>query len=181
MCGVLSTFAQGTQLDHQKAADSAKFEWSKEQASILYSLSQYSGSDEIHLIYDPKWRSGRPVPLTIRIVRGGKVIFSQRGHEATVFKVVANIIYYADFLPGASGCAVVAYDLKKQKRLWRNNLQGVGPVYHSKYFNSVTLNADDNVVVVHGHEMVGDYVEYVDMKSGKTVGHRVFRRGYTPE
>ena len=33
-------------------------------------------------------------------------------------------------------------------------------------------------VLVGGNEAAGKYIEYVDAKTGKTVGHKVFEKGF---
>jgi hypothetical protein len=34
------------------------------------------------------------------------------------------------------------------------------------------------VILVRGNESAGKYIEYVDAKTGKTVGHKVFEKGF---
>ena len=96
------------------------------------------------------------------------------GHPGTVFAERKNVVYYADFTPYSSGCVVVAVDLKTKKKLWKTDLKGLGPINHTKYRNAVILEVKDDVIRVQGQESAGRYLEYVDMKSGKTLGHRVF-------
>ena len=56
------------------------------------------------------------------------------------------------------------------------SLKGIGPVTHSKYSNEVWLGVlDADTLIVHGNESFGKYVEIVDRKTGKTVGHKVFK------
>ena len=83
--------------------------------------------------------------------------------------------YRAEFHPHASGCAVVAYDLKARRQIWRSELKGLGPVDHSKYFNAVRVEPlSDEVLAIYGKESAGRYVEIVSLKTGRTVGHKVF-------
>jgi hypothetical protein len=44
------------------------------------------------------------------------------------------------------------------------------------YSNRVNLSADGGAVRVFGTESAGSYIEFLDRKTGKTVGHRVFKR-----
>ena len=84
----------------------------------------------------------------------------------------------------STGCEVVAYDLKGQKQLWRTHLEGLVAVGDSEYCNVVRLErVNDEVLAVYGDEVAGRYVEIVDMKTGKTVGHKEFpkRRGKEDE
>ena len=73
----------------------------------------------------------------------------------------------------------MAYDLKGRKLLWLTQLKGLSPLAH--YLNWVRLERVNNeVLAVYGNEdtagHAGRYVEIVDMKTGKTVGHKVFTK-----
>ena len=59
----------------------------------------------------------------------------------------------------ADGCAVAAYDLETGKRLWRTELEALGPVSHKQGFNHVQMESIDQVLVVRGWEEAGKYVE----------------------
>ena len=90
---------------------------------------------------------GRPVkgPALVRdraIIKEGKPGFAVAGHPGTVFAVRDGILYYADFSPARTGCALVAYDLKKGKQLWKAALKGLGPISHFRYHNAVNLDLD---------------------------------------
>jgi hypothetical protein len=177
LIGVLSpVHAQDAKINYQKAADAADFKWSEKEASVLYSLSAYSGDDEVQLIRNPR-KQRWPLDYTIRFLRDNKPVLSITGHRYTVFKAVEDMVYYADFSFVSSGCTIVAYDLNQQKQLWRTQLQAMGMVSHSEYFNTITLDADERVISVFGREISGDYLEYLDARSGKTVGHKIFRIG----
>ena len=48
---------------------------------------------------------------------------------------------------------------------------------HFEYSNSVNLDILNNDAVrVFGNESVGKYLEIVDLKTGKTVGHHKFKK-----
>jgi hypothetical protein len=86
-----------------------------------------------------------------------------------------GVLYRAEFNPHASGCAVVAYDLKTREHLWRSELKGLGPVDHSKYFNAVRVEpVGEAALAVYGKESAGRYVEVVSLKTGRTLGHKLF-------
>jgi hypothetical protein len=68
----------------------------------------------------------------------------------------------------------VAWDLKAKKQLWKTNLKGLGGIIHFQYHNAVNLDLDGQAVRVRGKESAGRYIEYVDRKTGKTVGHKVY-------
>ena len=114
---------------------------------------------------------------TIHVRAGGRERCSwvERGDFAFLGR--ADVLYRADYHWTSSGCAVVAFDLKAGKELWKASLKGLGPVDHSKYRNRVWMERlDETVFAVYGHESAGRYVELVDYKSGRTVGHKVYPR-----
>jgi hypothetical protein len=136
-------------------------------------LARHKGAYKVDGLHDPShWST-----LVHVSDAGGKKIFFWAGHLGTAFLVRGDVLYYADFSSSSSGCAVVAYDLKARKRLWRTNLKGLGPIDHSKYFNAVRMEpVDGQVLAVYGKESAGRYVEFVSLKTGKTVGHKLFPR-----
>jgi hypothetical protein len=158
--------------DYQKIADKEAWEWSKEKASAEYCKQAYKGDYEVDLL--PSGGDGGG-SLYIRFYFNDKEVHSILGHAGTVFGERKNVVYYADFTPYSNGCAVIAYDLKAKKQLWKTDLKGLGPIDHKKYRNEVILELKDDVIRVLGQESAGKYVEYVDLKSGKTVANRVFK------
>jgi hypothetical protein len=89
--------------------------------------------------------------------------------------VEKEVLYYADYSPIASGCTLVAFDLRNKKQLWRTTLKGLGSVAHSEYLNRITLETvNGEAVKITGSETAGRYVEFVEMKSGETIGHKIF-------
>lgn len=113
----------------------------------------------------------------IAVTERGRVLCSwqERGH--CVCLVRNGILYRADYDQITSGCAIVAFDLKAEREMWKATLQGLGPIRHSKYRNRVWMEpVDESVFAVYGHESAGRYVEVVDWKTGKTLGHKVFPR-----
>jgi hypothetical protein len=134
-------------------------------------LARHKGAYEVDGLYDPSHWS------TIVHVSDadGKKVYFWTGHRGTAFLIRGNVLYYADFGSHSSGCSVVAFDLKARKRLWRSELKGLGPIDHSKYFNAVRMEpVDAQVLAVYGKESAGRYVEFVALKTGKTVGHKKF-------
>ena len=85
------------------------------------------------------------------------------------------MLYYADFHPNASGCAIVAYNLKRREELWKTPLLGMGSVSHSMYTNRVNLNVDRDHLIVYGDEAAGRYIELLNAATGRTVAHRIIR------
>jgi hypothetical protein len=143
------------------------------EASILFSLNQYRGEDEIHLIRNPRGKLA--AHYTLRYFRQGELALDIGVHEKTVFCVVDDVFYVAEFNYSANGCAVAAYNLPERKLLWRTRLQGIGVVQHSTYSNAVNLHVDKLRVTVVGHESLGDYTEVVDTATGTIVGSNARR------
>ena len=157
--------------DYQKLADATVWKFSQEQASVFVSLLRFPNEYQVELIR-PKNKFG---PLTIRLVNDGKEIYSWEGHARSVFTANGEVLVYAEYSPSRTGCTVVAYDLKKQKQVWKTPLQGLGPIDHFYYANSVNLEVVNNEVArVFGKESDGQYLEFLDLKTGKTVGRRVY-------
>ena len=156
--------------DYQKRADDTPWSWSAERASVVDSLLRFSKDYQVELI-----RKKNKYDFTLRLVDDGKELYTWEAHYRSVFSLSGDVLVYADFLPSRTGCSVVAYDLKKQKQLWKTDLEGHGPISHTRYSNWVNLEVINNEVVrVFGNESAGKYLEFVDLKTGKTVGHRVY-------
>jgi hypothetical protein len=157
--------------DYQKKADEAPWEWSEERAGPAGSAKHLP--DRYAADVEPLGKWG---DTTIRILKDGAVVHFFRGNYRTAFAVRDDVLYYADLDPICSGCAVVAYDLRKHKQLWKAPLNGLGPIGHSKYRNAVNLGLEKHAVCVRGQESAGNYTEYVDPRTGKTVGHKAYPR-----
>ena len=157
--------------DYGKKAKEAPWEWSDERATAAGAAKHLPAAYRAEV--EPRGTWGDAV---IHVVKDGNVVHYFDGHLRTVFAVRDDVLYYADYHPSSSGCAVVAYDLRKHKQLWKAQLQGLGGVDHSKYHNAVNLGLEKYAVCVRGKESYGNYIEYVDLRSGKTVGHKVYPR-----
>ncbi|HZY91015.1 MAG TPA: hypothetical protein VFE78_39700 [Gemmataceae bacterium] len=155
--------------DYQKKADEAPWAWSDERASAADSAKRMAGDYKAEV--EARGMFGR---VAIRLVKDGAVVHSFDGHTRTVFAVRDHVLYYADFGPSSSGCEVVAFDLRAKKQLWKAQLKGLGPIAHTRYSNAVNLDLEKFAVRVRGKESAGRYVEYVDLKTGKTVGHKKY-------
>ncbi len=155
--------------DYQKKADEAPWEWSDERATAGDSAKRVTGDYKAEV--EPRGDWGGAV---IRIVKGGAVVHSFEGHVGTTFAVGDDVLYYAGYSRAATGCVVVAWDLKAKKQLWKTRLKGLGPIAHFGYRNAVALDLDGQAVRVRGKESLGRYIEYLDRKTGKTVGHKVY-------
>ena len=171
---LLATACPAAAADYQKLADDTKWEWKHENASVLRSVQNYHGDLQVEIAK----RANTFGKLTVRFSKGDTTVLALDGHHATGFAADGNVLYYTEYHPSASGCAVVAFDMAAGKELWKSYLKGIGPIAHTAYRNLVAVELHGGALRVLGHESAGDYVEYVDLKTGKTVGHKLFRKGF---
>ena len=157
--------------DFQEIADGAEWSWPEAGASLIDSVL-HGGNDYTIEIVREKNTCRK---LTLRFLEGDKERFKLDAHGHTTFVLDGNMLYYTNYHPSASGCSVVAYDLRAGKELWKTALKGLRPLPHSEYQNEVALDQDRGALRVRAVESQGKYLEYVDLKTGKTVGHRVFK------
>src|SRR5262245_9171562 len=155
-------------------AEKTPWRWSDEKATLRYCIDHYLRDYQAEIVRVEKWLDH---PFIIQIKEGKKAVHSWKGHEETVLVNRGKRLFVADFNPIGSGCLVVAVDLADGRQLWKTQLRGNGPVRHSKYRNQVNIEANDDLVIVRGKESSGRYIEFLDIKTGKTVGHRVYNRG----
>ena len=134
---------------------------------------------------EARWKCPKlhPNAWTMCLVADGKTVWpSERPPDGVTLSFVNSdcVEYKAHFARGATGCRAEAYDLKVGKTLWGTDLKGLGGVGHSQYTNNVWLEpVNDEVFAVYGDEAFGRYIEIVDMKTGKTVGHKIFTKEET--
>ena len=169
---VQSVYASG--LDYQKMADGARWAWDDYDATVLRSIERDNSDYDIRLSKTVEDRDH----LVVTILKGQKAVYSWKGHRHSVFRIMDDVLYYPEFHFSSSGCTVVAHDLKKQKEVWRVPVVGLGGVSHSAYLNTIAIDVGGDVVSIHGHESYGDYLQYKDRKNGKTVGQKIFRKGW---
>ena len=159
--------------DYQKIADSTPWTWTAERASVTDSFLKFPNTYQVELIR----KKNKYGEITIRLLDDGKELVAWEGHYRSVFTLNGDVLVYAAFHPSSTGCAVVAYDLKNRKQLWKADLKGLGSIDHFENSNAVTLEFIDNAAVrVFGNESAGQYLEIVDLKTGKTVGHRKYKK-----
>jgi len=159
-------------LPDQAAAVKQEWRWDEERTSPQSSMRQLGEGYKLQTART----KGEPWSLTFTLNRGGQADYSWDGHENTVFVRGGDVLYRADFRPNASGCAVIAYDLRAGTLLWKAHLWGVPVSDHSKYRNRINLEIVDRYLTVYGDESYGRYIELLDPRTGKTVGHRVVER-----
>ena len=166
----------------QKILEGGAFRFSESDASVLFALSQFGGSCQIHMIYDPAKRG-----ITFKFVQGDQELLTIQGHTESVFRTEQNVLYFAHFPTASSGCVVSAHDLATGKKFWETKLSAVGMPPHSAYSNKVTMglssltgteSKDEGIVSITGRESYGDYVEVLDRETGKVLAHKVYRQGF---
>ncbi|MEC9441671.1 MAG: hypothetical protein VYE40_11255 [Myxococcota bacterium] len=82
----------------------------------------------------------------------------------------------------SSGATAMAFDIRSGKQLWKVNLEGLGPVSHSKYRNEVQVRIERGLggehLVVFGRESSGRYIERRDLSSGALASNDVVESRY---
>jgi hypothetical protein len=148
--------------------DDQRWDWSLAHANPLHCLLQQSGAE-----YDVTLSSDHHKPGAVKIIiaRDQKSAYRWAGHAHSVFQIVGHRLYYADYSIQGTGGAIVAVDLTTGKIAWRQPLQALGPIEHSKYFNRMNLEADANSVRVTGNESAGRYIEVKETATGRTVAN----------
>jgi hypothetical protein len=162
--------------DYQELVDNEPWRWDGEQATLLYSVFFCMSDHQVEII-SPKLDTDGPRPfkrLRVRILEDGKEIYSFEAHRGTVFSRFGDVLYIADFFPATTGCSIVAYDFKANKELWKTRLKSISHLPHSAYHNAVMIENDSVALKIRGKESLLHYVEYVDMKTGKTLAQREY-------
>jgi hypothetical protein len=165
----------------QKILERDAIQFSESDASVLFSLSQFGGNCQIHMIYDPARRS----QITFKFVKDGKELLEIVGHKNSVFRTEKNVLYFAHFGTSSQGCTVTAHDLGSGNMLWETKLNAIPLAPHSAYSNEVTMGLSDltgteengeGIVSIRGRESYGDYIEILDRETGKVLAHKVYRQ-----
>lgn len=112
------------------------------------------------------------------VVRGpsGLALLSEeiQSENCTPFFIYKDILFYPRYCRISSGCEVRAFDLKSRSERWSTSLKGIGPVDHSQYSNEVRIKQKDHTLVVYGKEAAGNYVEILNLSTGKQIVNRSF-------
>lgn len=158
--------------DYQKLADETEWKFAERKAITDQLTDEFKGFRAELLAFE-----AGGIGMIVRIANAKKEeLLKWETHVEVSFAQRDGVLYYTDFSPYSSGCAVVAFDLNAKKQLWKADLKGLGGIDHSKYRNEVRMEVlDGDTLRVFGKESAGKYVEFVDRGSGKTVGHKVFK------
>ncbi len=172
----LSSIAPTPALDYEKLVRETPWDWAGEHASLLYGVTQHLSDYTVEILC-PRREETRWPPLVVRIFDGGKQVHSFTAHRETVFTRFGDVLYVAEPARSTTGCTVYAYDLKTGKELWRTRLQSRSNRPHSAYSNMVTVELFfSDALLVRGNESLLRYIEFVDLKTGKTLAKREYPR-----
>lgn len=169
-------------IDYKKVADTADWRWRDEMANPLGCITQCGDKYDISLLSPAGDRNA----LTITIQEDGRKrsvsheLFSWAGHRHSVFRILGDRLYYADFGYLSIAGNVVAVDLKTGKKLWASPLKALGQIEHSGSRNLMNLDVDGDVVTIWGNDSYqGRYVEFKSTATGETLGHKIFPKPTT--
>jgi hypothetical protein len=164
---------------YQQKAELAAWRWSESENSIMFCVANRLNQYDVKVV-----RMAAPASwidaLRLEIWDKNVQLAAFNAHFESVFAAKGDVVYFAKLVPMAAGCEVIAFDLKEKRELWKCYLRGNPPRSHSKYRHQVTIDFEDGVVVVHGKESNGRYIEYIDPTSGTTIGHRKLLREPQP-
>ena len=171
LAGTTGLCAEDTSsVDYQKVADGARWGFSDAADNPLFCMRRAGTDYDVWIIRQAKDRHA----LTIKIIKDDRAVYQWKGHKHSVFRIQGDRLYYAEFHYSSTGGNVVAVDLSKGNELWRSPLKALGGIEHSAYLNRMTIDANDEVVSIYGNESMGQYLEFKDVRTGKTVGHKQF-------
>ena len=144
--------------------------WSPEQASIIYYLANKPKGFEVQLVSLSEWGPGGN-NIQVRIIEGENTIHKWDTHDKEAFVFSGSTLVYSSHRPYWPGCKLVAWDLKNAKQLWATHLKAIKVPNGSQYSNQINLKIQDGEVTVYGNESRGQYIEKIDLESGKTTSH----------
>jgi hypothetical protein len=159
--------------DYQKLAQNATWNWKGEHASLLYSVTEHFGDYQTEIICPPG-PNNLGHTLTFRVLENGQEVYKLAAARNTVFTRNRDTLFIAEPMRGGTGCWVTAVDFKTNTQIWKRRLDSKTNRPHSVYQNNVTIEHNSEALIVLGNETLLHYIEYVDMKTGKTLAQREF-------
>ncbi len=156
-------------MEDQKRVENLKWTWNPKEADLLYCIKKELPDYRTEFIAPKDGIYG-----SVRIMEDGKEIYAFQCGEGTVFTRKGNVLFVAKFpRMSGGGCGVHAYDFKAKKELWTTGVRG-RDASHSFYWNDVTITTSDDAIVVKGKETQGNYIQYLNAETGKTIGRKEF-------
>ena len=148
-----------------------EWRWSEEATSIIHYFSATPADYKISII---RPKSTGVFNLKVEISDGQETLtqFDSHLEGAFLFDHEKDWVIYSQHSPIATGCTLVAFDLKAKRQVWKTNLKGIGAVAHSKWRNRINLKLEKDLVTVFGDEG-RRYIESVSLESGKSTYHRM--------
>ncbi|HUT12584.1 MAG TPA: HEAT repeat domain-containing protein [Thermoguttaceae bacterium] len=141
--------------------------WNAEISSPLHCMTLYNGPYDLEIA---RKESGE---LVSRVRKDGRILHEWPVHAmGTPFVIDSDVLYYPRLREFAAGCVLIAFDLKQGKKLWETDLEAMGPIAHSKYYNAgINLSLNEGILRIDGSEMAGTYTEFVEAGTGKTLAN----------
>lgn len=147
-----------------------KWMWFPERASIAYSLLNKPAGYGVQLARPAEWAANGN-RVQVKIVKAEKTIHQWDTHFGGAFVFSGSTLVYSNHLEAAPGCELIAWDLESGKQLWATSLKAVPAGPTSRYRNQINLKIQDDEIIVYGDESRGQYIEKVDLETGKTIYH----------
>jgi hypothetical protein len=94
-------------------------------------------------------------------------------YEDAALIIDGSTLYAARFPNFSSGCKLYAFDVTTGRQRWGVSLEGLGPIAHSEYLNSVQLRIVNSNPTVFGWESAGRYIEARDGTTGTRTVHQI--------
>lgn len=156
--------------DYQWLADGTKWKWDEDQKFLPFG--------RIETVENV------PGELIFTVSKDGCDVFSFKGHRFTVGKVRTdgdmpiNRLYFADYSMSKPGGQMVAVNLVTGKEIWRTDLEALGESKnvqgYQRYQNRLNLDVGPDCIIIRGKESSGRYIEVKNIKTGDTIGHRIY-------
>lgn len=140
-----------------------------EKANPLHCAKRIAQSYDVNLLVSKEG-------INITVQKEGKALYSFTGHQFTVFTLFKEIFVYVDYDISLPGGRVIAVDLATGKKLWTAELEAAPPQRHSTYGNIINIEPRPGRVIIRGAETNGNYVEDLDLKTGKQLSHTAVPR-----
>jgi outer membrane protein assembly factor BamB len=164
--------------DWKAVVKSREFQFDPAKTGEKYALASAKDADIATAEFTPDG-SGAYSDFTFAKKVGPKVTL--HGHALSAVAIQGDALYFADFGTISTGCRVVAYDLSTGKKVWSQNLEGIGPVAHRKYPNRIAMAVEKHptakdafALVITGWEAYGAYYEVIDLAAGKQLANWKF-------
>ena len=143
--------------------------WDERKTSIMHYFTNAPRTYDLSLVRTAK--SNHPWAISAAVSRNGNKIVEWETHHNGAFLIHRDQLIFAKHSSIATGCQIKAFDLTTGKQIWSTNLQGVGPVAHSIYRNKINLVMRDNAIFIYGNESAGQYIEKLNLLTGKQISH----------